>query len=40
MSDMAPNMMGIADVDHDRSMDLVELAVDFARPTLRPGGDC
>ena len=39
MSDMAPNMMGIADVDHDRSMQLVELAVDFAGRTLRPGGD-
>jgi 23S rRNA (uridine2552-2'-O)-methyltransferase len=39
MSDMAPNMMGIADVDHDRSMNLVELAVDFAGRTLRPGGD-
>jgi 23S rRNA (uridine2552-2'-O)-methyltransferase len=39
MSDMAPNMMGIADVDHDRSMNLVELAVDFATRTLRPGGD-
>jgi len=39
MSDMAPNMMGIADVDHDRSMSLVELAVDFATRTLRPGGD-
>jgi 23S rRNA (uridine2552-2'-O)-methyltransferase len=39
MSDMAPNMMGIADVDHDRSMYLVELAVDFASHALRPGGD-
>lgn len=39
MSDMAPNMMGVADVDHDRSMQLVELAVDFAGRTLRPGGD-
>jgi 23S rRNA (uridine2552-2'-O)-methyltransferase len=39
MSDMAPNMMGIADVDHDRSMHLVELAVDFAAGKLRPGGD-
>jgi 23S rRNA (uridine2552-2'-O)-methyltransferase len=39
LSDMAPNMMGIADVDHDRSMQLVELAVDFASRTLRPGGD-
>jgi len=39
MSDMAPNMMGIADVDHDRSMYLVDLAVDFAARALRPGGD-
>jgi 23S rRNA (uridine2552-2'-O)-methyltransferase len=39
MSDMAPNMMGIADVDHDRSMALVDLAVDFAAHSLRPGGD-
>jgi 23S rRNA (uridine2552-2'-O)-methyltransferase len=39
MSDMAPNMMGIADVDHDRSMHLVDLAVDFAARELRPGGD-
>jgi 23S rRNA (uridine2552-2'-O)-methyltransferase len=39
MSDMAPNMMGIAEVDHDRSMNLVELAVDFAARELRPGGD-
>jgi 23S rRNA (uridine2552-2'-O)-methyltransferase len=39
MSDMAPNMMGIADVDHDRSMHLVDLAVDFAARHLRRGGD-
>jgi 23S rRNA (uridine2552-2'-O)-methyltransferase len=39
LSDMAPNMMGIADVDHDRSMHLVDLAVDFAARALRPGGD-
>jgi 23S rRNA (uridine2552-2'-O)-methyltransferase len=39
MSDMAPNMMGMADVDHDRSMHLVDLAVDFAARALRPGGD-
>jgi len=39
MSDMAPNMMGMADVDHDRSMHLVDLAVEFASQTLRPGGD-
>lgn len=39
MSDMAPNMMGISDVDHDRSMYLVDLAVEFASKALRPGGD-
>jgi 23S rRNA (uridine2552-2'-O)-methyltransferase len=39
LSDMAPNMMGIADVDHDRSMGLAELAEEFAAQALRPGGD-
>jgi len=39
MSDMAPNMSGMPEVDHDRSMHLVDLAVEFAGPTLRPGGD-
>jgi 23S rRNA (uridine2552-2'-O)-methyltransferase len=39
MSDMAPNMTGMPDVDHDRSMHLVELAEEFAGQALRPGGD-
>ena len=39
MSDMAPNMMGVAEVDHARSMHLVDLAVDFAEKTLPKGGD-
>ena len=39
MSDMAPNMSGMAEVDHDRSMHLVELSLDFARNQLQPGGD-
>jgi 23S rRNA (uridine2552-2'-O)-methyltransferase len=39
LSDMAPNTMGIAEVDHARSMHLVDLAVDFAAQALRPGGD-
>jgi 23S rRNA (uridine2552-2'-O)-methyltransferase len=39
MSDIAPNTTGIADVDHDRSMHLVELALDFASRSLAPGGD-
>jgi 23S rRNA (uridine2552-2'-O)-methyltransferase len=38
LSDMAPNMSGIADVDHDRAMYLVELALDFAKAHLTPGG--
>lgn len=39
LSDMAPNMSGIADVDHDRSMYLVELALDFAKQNLAQRGD-
>jgi 23S rRNA (uridine2552-2'-O)-methyltransferase len=39
MSDMAPNMSGIATVDQDRSMQLAELALDFARKVLAPRGD-
>jgi len=39
MSDMAPNMSGIADVDHLKSMHLVELALDFTERVLLPGGD-
>ena len=38
MSDMAPNMSGMADVDQPRSMYLVELALDMARRVLAPGG--
>ena len=38
MSDMAPNMSGMNDIDQPRAMYLVELAVDFAEQTLRPGG--
>lgn len=39
MSDMAPNMSGIRDVDQPRAMYLAELALDFAVNVLRPGGD-
>jgi 23S rRNA (uridine2552-2'-O)-methyltransferase len=39
MSDMAPNMMGIADVDHDRSMNFSWKWRRFRHRTLRPGGD-
>jgi 23S rRNA (uridine2552-2'-O)-methyltransferase len=38
MSDMAPNMSGMADIDQPRAMYLIELAVDFSSRTLRPGG--
>jgi 23S rRNA (uridine2552-2'-O)-methyltransferase len=38
ISDMAPNMSGMNEVDQPRAMYLVELAVDFAAQTLRPGG--
>lgn len=36
-SDLAPTMSGIADVDHDRSMYLVELALDFCWGSPRAG---
>lgn len=39
MSDMAPNMTGIDAVDQPRSMNLAELALDFASQVLKPGGD-
>ncbi len=39
MSDIAPNTVGIADVDHLRGMHLVELTLDFAEKHLAPGGD-
>lgn len=38
ISDMAPNMSGMNDIDQPRAMYLVELAVDFASRTLKPGG--
>ena len=38
MSDMAPNMSGVRAVDQPRAMLLAEMALDFARKTLRPGG--
>lgn len=38
LSDMAPNMSGITDVDQARSMELVELARDFAERHLKKGG--
>lgn len=39
LSDMAPNMSGMAAVDQARAMYLAELALDFARNWLKPGGD-
>ncbi len=38
LSDIAPNMSGVADVDQARVMELAELALEFASETLRPGG--
>jgi 23S rRNA (uridine2552-2'-O)-methyltransferase len=39
LSDMAPNMSGIAVADDARVMHLAELALEFAREHLKPGGD-
>lgn len=39
MSDMAPNISGIAATDQARAMHLCELALEFARVSLKPGGD-
>jgi len=38
VSDMAPNMSGIASTDAARISNLVELAVDFAGQHLKPEG--
>ncbi len=38
ISDMAPNMSGMAAVDIPTAMGLVELALDMAQQVLRPGG--
>ena len=38
LSDMAPNLSGNKSVDQPRAMYLCELALDFARQTLNPGG--
>jgi 23S rRNA (uridine2552-2'-O)-methyltransferase len=38
MSDMAPNISGIDAVDQPRALDLAELALEFSREVLRPGG--
>ena len=38
ISDMAPNTSGVASVDQAKSMNLSELAFEFADKTLKPGG--
>lgn len=38
ISDMAPNMSGNASIDQPAAMYLVELALELARETLKPGG--
>lgn len=38
ISDIAPNVSGVMAVDQPKSMYLCELALDFARSVLRPGG--
>ena len=39
ISDMAPDMSGMTAVDQPRAVYLVELALDLASRTLKPGGD-
>jgi len=39
LSDMSPNLSGIDVVDQARSVGLAELALEFARTHLQPGGD-
>ncbi|MDD5502749.1 MAG: RlmE family RNA methyltransferase [Candidatus Thermoplasmatota archaeon] len=38
ISDMSPNISGAYSMDHVRSIDLCEHALNFARKVLRPGG--
>jgi len=38
VSDMAPNISGVGVVDQARSIHLAELALEFARARLKPGG--
>ena len=39
ISDMAPNMSGVRDVDQPKAIYLVELAIDLAKQVLKPGGN-
>ena len=38
ISDMAPNLSGMKDIDQPRAVYLVELALDLAKRVLKPGG--
>jgi 23S rRNA (uridine2552-2'-O)-methyltransferase len=38
LSDLAPNVSGVWDIDHARQISLTSAALDFARKTLREGG--
>lgn len=38
ISDMAPNMSGMSDIDQPKAMYLVELALDMSRQVLKPDG--
>jgi 23S rRNA (uridine2552-2'-O)-methyltransferase len=38
LSDMAPNLSGIAATDAARVEDIIDLAIDFARHHLKPSG--
>jgi 23S rRNA (uridine2552-2'-O)-methyltransferase len=38
ISDMAPNMSGMKDIDQPQVIYLAELALDLARTILKPGG--
>jgi 23S rRNA (uridine2552-2'-O)-methyltransferase len=39
LSDMAPNMSGMATIDQAKAMYLAELALEFVKARLKPGGD-
>ena len=39
LSDLAPNMSGVTAIDQAKAMYLAELAVNFMRAQLKPGGD-
>jgi len=39
LSDMSPDISGNYSIDHARSIELCEIALDFTRKALRPGGN-